>query len=110
MRQSGILAAAALHGLEHNVPRLADDHANARRLAMGLRDLGLSVAEPESNMAFCDPPPQLGLAGFIDAMGSEGVRISQAAGRARMVTHVGVGAPDIDEALAAAERVVARSQ
>jgi threonine aldolase len=33
MRQVGIFAAAALHGLEHNLPRLTEDHANARRLA-----------------------------------------------------------------------------
>ena len=43
MRQAGILAAAGLHALEHHVERLADDHANARRLAEGLETLGFEV-------------------------------------------------------------------
>lgn len=107
LRQSGILAAAALHGLDNNVPRLADDHANARRLAEGLRETGLEVAEPESNMVFCQPPPELGLDGFIAAMAREGVRVSQAAGSIRMVTHVGVGRDDVDQAIDAARRVMA---
>ncbi len=37
MRQSGVLAAAALYALEHNMPRLREDHQNARRLAKGLK-------------------------------------------------------------------------
>ena len=39
MRQAGVLAAAALHALDHHVERLADDHANARRLAAGLAEI-----------------------------------------------------------------------
>ena len=51
MRQAGVLAAAGLHALEHHVERLADDHRNARRLADGLRALGLRVAPaPETNI------------------------------------------------------------
>ena len=40
MRQSGIAAAAGVYALDHHVERLADDHANARRLASGLADAG----------------------------------------------------------------------
>jgi len=104
LRQSGILAAAALYGLEHNVPRMADDQANARRLAVGLTDLGIEVAEPESNMVFCTPPT--GLEQFIEAMGSEGVRIGAVAGRIRMVTHVGVSAQDVETVIGAARRAI----
>lgn len=51
MRQSGILAAAGLHALEHHVERLADDHRRAKTLANALRDLeGLQVHDPATNM------------------------------------------------------------
>lgn len=52
MRQAGILAAAGLYALEHNVERLAEDHANAERLAAGLAGLGLEVQPPQTNMVF----------------------------------------------------------
>jgi len=106
MRQSGILAAAAIYGLEHNFPRMTEDHENARVLAAGLVDAGLEVAEPESNMVFCVAPQNLGLDGFLTAMAEKGVRVSSAAGRARFVTHVGVDAADIKTAVEAAQRVI----
>jgi threonine aldolase len=109
MRQSGVLAAAALYGLDHNVPRMPDDHAHADSLAAGLRELGLEVAEPESNMVFCGPPPGMELAGFISAMGSEGVRIGAVAGRVRMVTHVDVSSDDIATAIQTVRRVIGES-
>jgi threonine aldolase len=59
MRQAGVLAACGLHALEHNVARLADDHANARRLAEGLADLpGFTVDLDgcQTNMVFVDLP------------------------------------------------------
>ncbi|MDF2799949.1 MAG: low-specificity L-threonine aldolase, partial [Devosia sp.] len=53
MRQSGILAAAGLYALEHNVERLAEDHRRARRLAEGLAGFdGLSVPMPDTNIIF----------------------------------------------------------
>ncbi len=106
MRQSGILAAAALYGLEHNVPRMVEDQEHARRLALGMEKLGLEVADPESNMAFCSPPQGMAVREFIDAMTAEGVRVSAVAGRIRMVTHVGVSAEDVEAAIEAAARVV----
>merc|ERR1711969_104943 len=55
MRQAGILAAAGLHALEHHIERLADDHANARRLAEGLAELDFRVnPTPETNIVLFD--------------------------------------------------------
>jgi threonine aldolase len=53
MRQAGIVAAAALHALDHHLDRLEDDHANARRLAEGLAGIdALRVDAPQTNMVF----------------------------------------------------------
>lgn len=106
MRQPGFVAAAALYGLDHNVERLAEDHANAARLAAGLADLGLTVSPAESNMAFCDAPHGRTSAEFVAALAGAGVRACVVAGRVRMVTHLGVSAADIDAALAAIAGVV----
>src|SRR5258707_1329332 len=56
MRQVGVLAAAGIHALEHNVERLAEDHANAERLAKGLAALGLKVDPVQTNMVFAAIP------------------------------------------------------
>ncbi|MDR2011461.1 MAG: low-specificity L-threonine aldolase [Rhodanobacter sp.] len=57
MRQSGILAAACIHALDHHVERLADDHARAARLAEGLRGIdGIAVVGQHTNMVFIDIP------------------------------------------------------
>ena len=52
MRQSGMLAAAALFALEHNVERLAEDHSRVQRLAEALLEQGYTVRMPESNMVY----------------------------------------------------------
>lgn len=52
MRQSGMLAAAALYALDNNVERLAEDHRRVQRLAQALIDQGYSVRWPESNMVY----------------------------------------------------------
>ena len=55
LRQAGICAAACLYALDHNIDRLAEDHANARVLARGLAQVpGLVVEEPETNLVFFD--------------------------------------------------------
>jgi len=55
MRQSGILAAAALHGLDHHLPRLHEDHARARQLAAALVNVpGVSVVPPDTNIVMID--------------------------------------------------------
>jgi threonine aldolase len=107
MRQAGIVAAGCLHALDHHVERLADDHANAARLADGLADLGLDVTAPETNLVYVDPRP-IGqdAASFAAAMGEHGVEISTLGARNRLCTHLDVSETDVDEALAAAARVV----
>src|SRR3954464_9258470 len=56
MRQSGVCAAACIYALDHNIDRLADDHANARALARGLAQIqGIRVQQPETNLVFFDP-------------------------------------------------------
>jgi threonine aldolase len=106
MRQSGVLAAAGIVALEQMVDRLAEDHANARRLADGLAQIrGLHV-EPvvETNMVFfnlraADGAP-LDQAPFIRAAREAGVLvIDMGPGRIRTVTHYGITAEHIDTAL-----------
>ncbi|WLG66845.1 low-specificity L-threonine aldolase [Pseudomonas brassicacearum] len=97
MRQAGILAAAGLYALEHQVQRLADDHANAQRLAEGLRAAGYEVEPVQTNMVYV----QMGeRAEAIKAFADErGVKLS-AAPRLRMVTHMDVSAAQIDQVIA----------
>lgn len=56
MRQAGMLAAGALHALDHHIARLAEDHARAERLASGLRNVGITVVAQHTNMVFIDIP------------------------------------------------------
>ena len=100
MRQSGLLAAAALHALEHHVERLADDHALARRLAEGLAGLpGLTVEPPQTNIVFADlQGPRA--AGLIEHLKSRGI-LATGLYRLRFVTHLDVDAVGIDRAIAA---------
>jgi threonine aldolase len=98
MRQSGVLAAAALHALDHHVQRLAVDHANARRLADGLRDLpGVSVTAPQTNIVFVELVPEKA-AGAVERLRQRGV-LATGLYRLRLVTHLDVSAGDIDRAL-----------
>ena len=103
MRQSGLLAAAAIHALDHHVARLAEDHANARRLAAIVAAIdGLSLeGTPDSvptNMVFFTVDPRLGTAqDFCARLAAHGVAaIGMGPGRIRMVTHLDVSAADID--------------
>jgi threonine aldolase len=100
MRQAGVLAAAALHALDHHVARLADDHANARALADGLQGLaGVVVQPPQSNMVFVDLAPELA-AGVVDRLRDAGV-LCTGLYRLRLVTHMDVSAADIQQAVVA---------
>ncbi len=105
MRQVGILAAAGLHALAHHIERLADDHANARRLATGLEKLGFHVdPAPETNMVMFAVQDT---AGFRMATRAVEVLINPMDDhRFRAVTHLDVSEADIDEALARISRVV----
>jgi threonine aldolase len=98
MRQAGMLAAAGLYALQHQVARLAEDHANAERLAAGLRELGYAVEPVQTNMVYAQVGEQ---AGALKAFCAErGIKLA-AAPRLRMVTHLDIAAADIDQVLAA---------
>jgi len=104
MRQAGILAAAALHALEHHVERLADDHENARRLALGLEARGFRVdPAPETNIvmfAVVDDE------GFVRAARERDLLVSSLEeGLIRAVTHLDVSGDDIDAALARIDEI-----
>ncbi len=100
MRQAGILAAAALHALDHHVARLADDHASARALAAGLGQLpGVRAAgAPETNIVIAD------LSGpadsFVARARERGVLLNSIGPqRIRLVTHLDVSRAACDDAL-----------
>ncbi len=95
MRQAGIIAAAGLYALENNVERLAQDHANAERLAKGLREAGYEVEGPQTNMVFVKAPP-----GFADHLVNNEILVL-AGPRMRLVAHLDVDSAGIDRALAA---------
>jgi threonine aldolase len=98
MRQAGVIAAAGLYALEHNIERLAMDHRNAERLAQGLRKLDLAV-EQNTNMVFVTLPAQRfpSLSQFLE---ERGVRVL-ARNPMRLVTHLDVDERGIQHALAA---------
>ncbi|HEX2045765.1 MAG TPA: GntG family PLP-dependent aldolase [Gaiellaceae bacterium] len=104
MRQAGIVAAAGLYALDHHVERLADDHANARRLGEGLAAAGLpvDVEQVETNFVLVDVA-RLGLDGdeAISRLRAEGVLLSFASrhGVLRAVTHLDVTPEEIEEAI-----------
>jgi threonine aldolase len=101
MRQSGVIAAACLHALDHHVDRLADDHANARRLASGLSQIdGVEVQEPQTNLVFFKPDAA-GVSGteLVGRLRANGVSLAMMEGRIRACTHLDVSAAMIDETL-----------
>jgi len=99
MRQAGILAAAAMHALDHHIDRLADDHVRARRLADGLQGLpGVNVQSPQTNMVFIELPRERA-AGAVAALREQGV-LSTGLYQLRLVTHLDVNDQDIDTAIA----------
>jgi threonine aldolase len=101
MRQAGIVAAGALWALEHNVERLAEDHANARALAAGLAAIDGVEVDPgavESNIVlFRVPEPEALVAG----MEARGIELSDLGDRLRAVTHLDVDAAAVERTLAA---------
>jgi len=110
MRQAGVLAAAALVGLEQMVDRLAEDHANARMLAEGMLDIrGVNVDMNlvQSNMVMftlnSDKPQEQ----VLQELAAEGLRVSSMDSlHLRAVTHLGIGEAEIKQALCIMARVL----
>jgi threonine aldolase len=106
MRQAGILAAAGIHALDHHVARLAEDHANAARLASGLeRYVELRVQPTATNMVFVNVPQDIALP-LSTHLARQGIAITGTT-RQRWVTHLDVNAADVDAAIAAVDRFFA---
>ena len=98
LRQAGLLAACALHALDHHVERLADDHAHAQRLADGLRGIdGLNVRSASTNIVFVDVVDGRGPA-LLDHLKAHGVLATGLIGL-RFVTHLDVDVAGIDRAI-----------
>jgi threonine aldolase len=100
MRQAGILAAACIYALEHNIERLAEDHDNAARLAAGLSDIAaLSVQAPQTNILYVDLPAAScsPLAEFLRQRGI----VATVGPHMRLVTHLDVSRDDVMRTIAA---------
>ncbi|MFP3898817.1 MAG: low-specificity L-threonine aldolase [Dehalococcoidia bacterium] len=112
MRQAGIIAAAGIVALQTMVDRLAEDHANAGRLAQGLaRIRGIALAQDSvpTNIVMFELSPELPLGEFMKGLEQAGVKIGLRNGRPfRAVTHYMVSPSDIDEALTRIETVCDR--
>jgi len=109
MRQVGVLAAAALHALDHHVGRLSDDHARARALATALRRVpGVSVIAPETNIVMIEiEHPALDPAGLSAALRGRGVLIDPSGRRRlRAMTHLDVDDEGLERAASAFRSVV----
>jgi threonine aldolase len=110
MRQAGIVAAAGIYALDHNVERLAEDHARARRLAEGWADAGLPVdlELAQTNFVQVDVAALgLGEEEAVDRVREQGVLLSRTRpGVLRAVTHLDLDDDAVEHALAAVPRAL----
>ena len=108
MRQAGIVAAGALYALEHNVERLAEDHANARFLAAGLAAIDGIVIDPaavETNIVIFEVADG---AALIAAVAEQGVELSAVDSGVRAITHLDVDRAGVERALEAIAAAMSR--
>lgn len=116
MRQSGVLAAAALYALDHHVEGLAQDHANAAALARGLSTIGginVNVAGVETNMVFFDLAASMPMneAEFCERLRARGVlMMGTGPRRIRAVCHRDVSTDDIHNAIERVRAILTGSQ
>ncbi len=110
MRQAGVIAAAGIVALTEMVDRLAEDHANARRLAEGLNHIPgirIDLARVHTNIVYFDVVNGLTAEEVTERARAAGVlMLPTGPQRIRAVTHYGVEAADIEEALDVIERVM----
>jgi threonine aldolase len=103
MRQSGVLAAAALYALDHHIERLSEDHALANRLAQGLQGMeSLAVEAPQTNIVFVDlqGAARQQSAALMAHLQASGVRATGLY-RLRFVTHLDVDGAGVEKAIGA---------
>ena len=101
MRQSGLLAAACLYALDHQLARLADDHARAAALAAGLAHPRLTVGHPvDTNIVIIDVAGPGGENALVAHLAAHGIlTLAFGPGRVRLVPNLGVGDEDITRVL-----------
>lgn len=105
LRQAGIVAASAVYALENNVERLAEDHANAKRLAEGLAQIPnvkINVEEVETNLVYFEIDPAWGTALQLEEIAAKnGVNLFSVGGvqRLRACTHMDVSSQEIEGAV-----------
>ncbi|MYK76501.1 MAG: low-specificity L-threonine aldolase, partial [Acidimicrobiaceae bacterium] len=110
MRQAGIVAAAGLYALEHHIERLADDHANAARLAQGLAAIdGVKIDSCATNMVFIRLDDEAGgnSPDLSKALADRGVLTRWDGPQSRLVTHLDVSAEDVEIAVDAFTELLA---
>lgn len=100
MRQSGLLGAAALFGIEHNLDRLVEDHDKATRFAMIVdRAIAASVVPPDSNIVMIDLAPGLSAGEVVRRVADEGVLVGLwTPSRVRCVMHLDVTLEEVERA------------
>jgi threonine aldolase len=113
MRQAGVVAAAALYALDHHRQRLAEDHANARRLAEALPQIDGLTLDPQrvdTNLVFFRVDPARGTAGeYVARLQERGVlMIATGPYSVRAVTHLDVSRADVDRAIEVLKEVTRR--
>jgi threonine aldolase len=104
MRQAGVLAAAGIYALEHNIERLREDHDNARALAEGLAKIDEIEVAPggaQTNMVFISVEPGR-LAGLRDHLQRRDILVTGQR-TIRLVTHLDVDREDIRRFVQAVE-------
>jgi threonine aldolase len=108
MRQAGIVAAGALHALDHHVARLAEDHENARALAEGLADVvDIDTPAVETNIVVFRVPDAVTLCASLER---DGVLMGAIdATTVRAVTHLDVDRSGVEAAIAAVREQLVRS-
>lgn len=106
MRQTGMLAAAGLYALDHNIERLAEDHEHTRQIAEALAELPELEVDQErlqTNMFFIKPRPA-DHAPLQQFMAEQGVRIGWQQPWMRCVLHLGVSAQEVEQIIALFKR------
>lgn len=98
MRQAGVLAACGLYALDHNVDRLAQDHARAAQLAYGISDLEELRAYHHTNMVFIDPPVERYQA-LSDHLQKNGVLVGRFESPVRLVMHLDIDDTHVERAI-----------
>jgi threonine aldolase len=109
MRQAGFVAAGCIYSLDHHIERLAEDHANAKALARGLRQIeGVVVEEPDTNLVFFDiKATGVTVEQLQQRLMAQGIMVSGLGGRVRACTHLDVTAEMIPDAVTAIREALA---